>query len=147
MKTKFTYKHPRPAVTVDAILLERRGAVDSVLLVQRADPPFAGRWAFPGGFLEIDESAEQAVARELAEETGIEGVRLESLCTASGVDRDPRGRVVSIVFLGEVRACELSPRASSDAVAVGWFDCKALPDMAFDHRDILRRALGEIARE
>ncbi|MGI9243952.1 MAG: NUDIX domain-containing protein [Verrucomicrobiales bacterium] len=147
MKTQFTYSHPRPAVTVDAILLDRSGAVDSVLLVQRADPPFAGSWAFPGGFLEIDESAEQAVARELAEETGIEGVRLKSLCTASGVDRDPRGRVISIVFLGEVRAAELAPRASSDAAAVGWFDCTALPDMAFDHRDILRHALGEIAQE
>ena len=147
MKTKFTYKHPRPAVTVDAILLARSGAVDSVLLVQRAGPPFAGRWAFPGGFLEIDESAEQAVARELAEETGVEGVRLESFCTASGVDRDPRGRVISIVFLGEVRASELSPRASSDAAAVGWFDITDLPEMAFDHREILRRALGLTARD
>lgn len=147
MEKQFTYSHPRPEVTVDAILLDRSGPVDSVLLIQRAGPPFAGRWAFPGGFLEIDESAEQGVLRELAEETGIEGVELEPFFSASEVDRDPRGRVISIVFRAEAQASQLAPQAASDAAAVGWFDTTDLPEMAFDHREILRRALGVTARD
>ncbi len=117
------------------------------MLIQRADPPFAGQWAFPGGFLEIDESAEQGVLRELAEETGIEGVELEPFFTASEVDRDPRGRVISIVFRAEAQCIPASPEAASDAAAVGWFDAADLPEMAFDHREILRRALGVTARD
>ena len=85
--------------------------------------------------------------RELAEETGIEGVELEPFFSASEVDRDPRGRVISIVFRAEAQASQLAPQAASDAAAVGWFDTTDLPEMAFDHREILRRALGVTARD
>ena len=98
--------------------------------------------ALPSGFLEIDESAEDGVLRELAEETGIGGFRVEPFFTATGVDQDPRRRLISIVFLGEVRADELSQAAASDAADVRWFDVTDLPQTAFDHGEILGPALA-----
>ena len=136
----YTYRHPRPSVTVDAVVLSRDEPRE-VLLIQRDSAPFEGCWAFPGGFVDIDETAEDAVARELEEETGVTGIRFEQLYTSTGIDRDPRDRVISIAYLGSATRDEIDPKPASDARDVRWFPVASLPSLAFDHAEILDRAL------
>src|SRR5262245_21532861 len=99
----FTYDYPRPALTAD-VAVASRDARPRVLLIRRKKPPFAGRWALPGGFVDEDERPADAAVRELKEETGIEvkGLDLDHLYTAGDPGRDPRGWTVSIVFLARV---------------------------------------------
>jgi 8-oxo-dGTP diphosphatase len=135
----YTYEYPRPALTVDSILF-RYSDNWEVLLIERAHEPFAGMWAFPGGFMDIDETAEEAVLRELKEETNLSGIELRQFYTASKVDRDPRHRTVSVIFYGfcDVRAQAV---AGDDAKNVKWFPISELPPLAFDHGDILQKAI------
>ena len=129
---KHCYDYPRPAVTADIIVLRRNNDQHFVLLIERKHPPFEGMWALPGGFLNMDETLEEAALRELQEETGITGVQLEQFHTFSKVNRDPRHRTITTVFIVYTDD-NISPVAGDDAAKVQWFALDNLPDLAFDH--------------
>jgi len=133
------------SLTVDAVVFGyHENKKISVLLVQRKNEPFKGEWAFPGGFVEQEESLEEAVLRELKEETGVGLSYLEQLYTFGLPNRDPRSRIVSIAYFGLVRPDTLTVKADSDAQDAKWFDIKNLPYLAFDHQDILDIALKRL---
>jgi 8-oxo-dGTP diphosphatase len=147
----YCYSYPRPAVTADVVLFTIREGALALLLIRRGRAPFAGHWALPGGFVDIDEDLADGAARELAEETGIGGVALEQVQTFGRVGRDPRGRVISIAHWALAPYAELRPAAGDDAAAVRWFPVADLPPLAFDHDEIiavaharLRRRLSEV---
>jgi 8-oxo-dGTP diphosphatase len=133
---KYTYDYPRPCVTVDIVIVSREEK-PRVLLIRRKKAPFAGCWAIPGGFVEMDESLDDAAKRELMEETAVRGDNLEQIYTFGDRNRDPRGRVISVAYLAVVDADKLKPRADDDAAEVGWFSLARPPKLAFDHKDIL----------
>jgi 8-oxo-dGTP diphosphatase len=141
----YTYEHPRPELTVDVVIFTLREEQLNVLLVRRARPPFQGHWALPGGFVEMNEPLENAAARELEEETGVQGAYLEQLYTYGDPDRDPRGRVVSVAYFALLPKNAL-PReeAGSDATQLGWFPVDTTPELAFDHGQILTYALRRL---
>jgi 8-oxo-dGTP diphosphatase len=140
-------RYERPSVTVDVVIFSVVGGGLKVLLIKRKKWPFEGMWAIPGGFVDMDESLEGAAARELYEETGVEGVYLEQFYTFGQPDRDPRTRVISVAYLALVDAGQLHPRAADDAADVGWFSVHDPPSLAFDHVDILKRALQRLRRK
>lgn len=131
----YTYKYPHPAVTADCIVMTRD---NQVLLIQRKNEPCRGQWAFPGGFMNIDETAEAAAVRELQEETGItlSETDIFQVGAYTAVDRDPRERVITIAYLAEIDA-PVSVKGSDDAARAQWFPLDALPPLAFDHAEIL----------
>jgi len=133
---KFTYDYPRPAVTVDIAIVTRE-ARPRVLLIRRKHPPFASMWALPGGFVDMDESLEDAARRELLEETGVKAARLKQVHTFGAPDRDPRGRTISVLYLARVDFSQVKPKAADDAAAVGWHYLDRPPRLAFDHGEIL----------
>jgi len=141
---KYTYDYPRPALTADVILVTRE-AMPSVLLIRRGRDPYAGKWAFPGGFVNAGETLADAARRELLEETGLTAPDLEQLHTAGDPGRDPRGWTVTVAFLGRVDRKKLKPKAADDAAAAKWFPLDDLPELAFDHAMILARAKARIA--
>ena len=121
----FSYRYPRPAVTCDAVVFTMRADDLAVLLIKRKDEPFKGRWALPGGFVNENESLERAVARELAEETGITSARLEQLGTFGDPGRDPRGHTITIAYMTFLVA-EPKITAGDDAAAVEWHSFRRL---------------------
>ena len=141
----YTYEYPRPALTVDCVIF---GLDEShqlkVLLIRRKNDPFAGRWALPGGFVDMDESLEAAALRELEEETGVKNVFIEQLFTFGAPERDPRGRVVSVAYFALVNLSEHPVEAASDARCVQWFAVDELPPLAFDHAKILQTAIARL---
>ena len=141
----FCYKYPHPAVTTDCVLfaLDDEGTL-RVLLVERGREPYRGRWAFPGGFLEMDESAEQGALRELREETGLDKAFIREFGTFSDPRRDPRERVISIAFFALTRL--QSVRGMDDASDARWWPVESVPPLAFDHALMLRRALQALRR-
>ena len=138
-------------LSVDAVVFGYENGNISVLLIKRKYAPYKGKWAIPGGFVLNNESLEEAVERELHEETGIKINYLEQLYTFGNPSRDPRGRVVSIAYFGLVRPNAFQIFASTDAEQVQWFDIKELPELSFDHREILdiaiKRLQGKITYE
>ncbi len=138
-----------PAVTVDVVVATRRDGRWQVLLVERKNPPFAGQWAIPGGFVEPHEPLEEAARRELWEETGAEPLRIEQLHAFGDPGRDPRGWTISIAHLAVLDAAAARKQkihAGSDAAETGWFDLDDLPPrLAFDHTDILAYAQRRLA--
>jgi 8-oxo-dGTP diphosphatase len=137
----FSYPYPHPAVTTDVVVFTIRERRLSILLVKRANPPFDGCWALPGGFLDIDEDLDACAARELEEETGVNGLYLEQLYTFGASKRDPRERVISVTYYALVPLDALvTPRAASDAADVGWHPVDQLPQLAFDHARIVDMA-------
>lgn len=142
-REKFSYAYPRPSLTVDLVLITTEKS-PRVLLIQRRDEPFAGFWAFPGGFVEENEPLETAARRELREEAQIEVESLEQLETYGDPGRDPRGWTVSVAFLGRVNARKLKPKAGDDAAAVTWHRIDAPPKLAFDHGIILGAAIEKL---
>ncbi|MFH1717774.1 MAG: NUDIX hydrolase, partial [Planctomycetota bacterium] len=108
--------------------------------------PFKGQWAVPGGFLELDEELEDGVARELAEETGLTGVQLEQIRAFGKCGRDPRGRQISIVFMGVAsEQQQAATKAGDDAAKAKWFDIENLPDnLAFDHDEMIKFAVKRL---
>ena len=140
----FTYKYPRPAVTADCLVITRE-AEPKVLLIQRGNNPFKGCWAFPGGFMNMDETTEQCAIRELEEETGLVVSELQQIGAYSKVDRDPRGRIVTVAYLVRIDV-SVPVIGQDDAAKAEWFPLSALPSLAFDHEDILRDALNLLKR-
>ncbi|TMM31218.1 NUDIX hydrolase [Polaribacter aestuariivivens] len=138
-------------LSVDAVVFGYEEGNISVLLIKRKYAPYKGKWAIPGGFVLNNESLEEAVERELHEETGIKISYLEQLYTFGNPSRDPRGRVVSIAYFGLVRPNAFQIFASTDAEQAQWFDIKELPELSFDHREILdiaiKRLQGKITYE
>ncbi len=134
------YKYPRAALSVDCVVFGRESGRMHVLLIQRRAPPHAGQWALPGGFLELDETLEQAARRELREETGIALEQVEQLRAFDAIDRDPRERVISVAHVATIDIAEHPLQAGDDASAARWFDLEQLPELAFDHGEILRLA-------
>ena len=140
---KYCYKYPRLAVTVDAIIVAENFSQDMILLIQRKFGPFEGVWALPGGFIGMEETLIQACHRELFEETGIKGVKLNQFYTFDAVDRDPRDRTISTVFYGRISS-PLDVAGGDDAKKADWFPIISLPDMAFDHAAIIGKFIREM---
>jgi 8-oxo-dGTP diphosphatase len=137
-KRKYVYDFPRASVTVDIVVATTERA-PRVLLIRRKRAPFAGRWALPGGFIDMEEKLEESARRELLEETGLKPRTLQQLATYGDPGRDPRGRTISVVFLARVAAAA-GAQAGDDAAETRWFPLAKLPPLAFDHRRILREA-------
>lgn len=135
---KYSYKYPHPSVTTDCVIFGFDGVKLKVLLVERGMAPYKGRWAFPGGFLNMDESAEEGALRELKEETGLEGAYIRQFHTFSNPQRDPRERVITIAYYALVRMQEV--KGGDDASDARWFALDEVPPLAFDHDQILRKA-------
>jgi 8-oxo-dGTP diphosphatase len=131
-------------LSVDAVVFGYEKGNISVLLIKRKYTPYKGKWAIPGGFVLNNESLEEAVERELHEETGIKINYLEQLYTFGNPSRDPRGRVISIAYFGLVRPNTFQIFASTDAEQVQWFDIKELPELSFDHKEILDIAIRRL---
>lgn len=140
----FTYKYPHPAVTVDGVVFGYDAADLKVLLIQRGGVPFRGKWAIPGGFVDMDEDLETAARRELEEETGMTELYLEQLYTFGAPKRDPRERVISVAYYALVKLADHKVRAASDARNVAWFPVAKLPELAFDHDEILEVAVKRL---
>jgi len=140
----YTYKYPHPAVTVDACLFTIQDDRLKILLIKRALDPYKGDWALPGGFVHLDENLEQAVKRELEEETGATGFYFEQLETFGQVDRDPRERVISVAYFALAPADHVTLRADTDAADAAWYAIEDLPDLAFDHAGIVNKAVQRI---
>ena len=144
-KGKYIYDWPRPMVTVDAVVFAFFGEKAKLLLINRRKEPFKGKWALPGGFVGIDEELERAVSRELAEVTGLIGVRLEQMHTFGNVRRDPRGTQIPIAFMGIATEDLDKIKAGDDAAKAQWFDIEKLPkDLAFDHNEVAKFAIRRL---
>ena len=139
-----TYEFTRPALTVDAVVFGLDDEDLKVLLIRRDLEPFRGRWALPGGFVRVEESIEDAVRRELQEETGISEVFLEQLYTFGAVGRDPRERVVTVAYYALVRLSDHRIKAATDARDAAWFAVSEARGLAFDHDRILAVALERL---
>ncbi len=135
----YTYKYPRPAVTADCIVITKE-AEPKVLLIERGDEPFKGCWAFPGGFMNMDETTKQCAIRELEEETGLKVREVHQIGAYSKVDRDPRGRTVTVAYLAIVDE-PMAVSGQDDAAKAQWFLLSALPELAFDHDEIMHDAI------
>ena len=138
MTQGYTYKYPHPAVTADCVIFGFDGKDLKILLIERRNEPYKGFWAFPGGFMNIDETAEQCAKRELMEETGLEIENIEQFHTFSDVNRDPRERIVTVAFFGLVKLSDVV--GGDDAARAQWFSIKDVPRLAFDHDYMLRIA-------
>lgn len=134
----FTYDYPRPAVTADCVVIAKENE-PKVLLIRRGNEPFKGCWAFPGGFMNMDETAEQCAVRELEEETGLKVTEIKQIGAYSKVDRDPRGRTVTVAYLVVIDKAE-AVKGGDDAAKAQWFPISGLPKLAFDHEEIMKDA-------
>lgn len=140
----YSYEYPRLMLTVDAVVFRRNDTVLEVLLIRRKHEPFAGMWALPGGFVDMDETVEEAIVRELEEETGLNMESLQQLYTFSAIGRDPRGRSVSVTFYGQTDLDNSSVQGEDDADEARWFSVYQLPELAFDHINVVKMALTKI---
>ena len=142
VKGTYTYDYPRPAVTTDCVIFGYDGKELKVLLIERGIEPFKGCWAFPGGFLNMDEDALAGARRELKEETGLEDAFIEQFHTFSEPGRDPRGRVITIAHYALVKIQDV--KGGDDAAQARWFPIGEVPPLAFDHDRILRMAMRRL---
>ncbi len=141
----YSYEYPRPALTADAMVLTFNGRTLEILLIQRGIEPYKGSWALPGGFMQMDETIEQCTARELEEETSLKNVYLQQFGCFSTVDRDPRGRVVTVASYALVRKSEV--KGGDDAMDARWFEIGNLPELAFDHHIIIEKGLKRLRED
>lgn len=145
----YVYDYPRPCVSCECVVFDLYddGGVPQVLLVMRKQDPFKGMWSLPGGFLDMEEELEECAARELYEETGVdlagEG-SLRQAYTKGKVCRDPRDRIISVVYTAVVDRFEHQTCANDDAEQVAWFRMDDLPSLAADHLETIRKTLGEV---
>ncbi len=140
----YKYPYPRPSVTADAVVFGADKSGLQILLIERGGTPFKGHWALPGGFIKMNESLDKAVRRELKEETEMDVSYLEQLYTFGDPKRDPRGRVVSVAYFGLVRPADHKIKGRSDAKKAEWFPANRLPNLAFDHRQMVDMALARL---
>lgn len=146
-KGKYIYDWPRPMVAADAAVFGFFAGKAKLLLVNRKYEPFKGKWCLPGGFVNLDEELDDAAARELAEETGLANVKLKQLHTFGNVGRDPRGRVITVTFMGIAAEGHKRIKAGDDAAKARWFDIENLPkDLAFDHNEVIRLAIKKLKK-
>jgi len=144
-KCKYTYEWPRPMVSADAAVFRISGGKTSLLLIKRKKDPYKDKWAIPGGFLEMDEELQDAAARELEEETGLTGVHLEQMRTFGTIGRDPRGRMITVTFMGITSEENPEVKGGDDAAEARWFDIENLPDnLAFDHEKVIKFAIEKL---
>ena len=136
MPEAFTYAYPRPALTADIAVL-RLEEVPEILLIQRKATPFQGMWALPGGFMEMEETLEEAARRELMEETSIRAGELIRFDSYDKPGRDPRGRTITQVFVMIWKKEMGMPKEGSDASGLQWYGLNELPELAFDHKEII----------
>lgn len=136
----YTYKYPRPAVTADCVVITKESE-PKVLLIQRGADPFKGTWAFPGGFINMDETTEQCAIRELEEETGLKVATVHQIGAYSKVDRDPRGRTITVAYLAIIDTPQ-DVIGKDDAAKAEWFTITDLPTLAFDHEEIIKDAFA-----
>jgi len=139
----FTYDYPRPAVTVDAVIVRRKAERNEVLLIRRKHYPYEGMWALPGGFVDMEETCEEAIVRELIEETNLKVPELRQMHTFSALGRDPRGRTISVTFFGISDPSDSAVEGGDDASEASWFDLNELPVLAFDHHEAIQMAAGK----
>ena len=141
----FQYKYEHMAVTTDCVIFTYEDRKLKVLLVRRGAEPYMGKWAFPGGFLRMDETAEQGALRELHEETALKPSSIGQLGVFSDIDRDPRERVLTVAWYALVKPSEVM--GGDDADEAAWFPVDDIPPLAFDHGEILRVALEQLRRD
>lgn len=142
---KYCYKHPHPAVTTDCVVFGVDGDKLKILLIERGNEPYKGYWAFPGGFLNMDENATQGALRELAEETGLRLDHIKEFGTFTDVNRDPRERVISIAFYALIDKAVV--KGGDDAAKAQWFAIDELPPLAFDHNKMLKKAQQKLKED
>ena len=135
----YIYDFPRAAVTADCVVMTNEPQ-PKVLLIQRGNPPFKGACAFPGGFMNMDETTEECAIRELEEETGLKVSTVHQIGAYSKIDRDPRGRTITVAYLAIVGS-PLDVKGHDDAANAAWFPITDLPHLAFDHYDIMHDAV------
>ncbi len=135
-----------PLVTVDIVLCTVIQNRLKVLLIQRKQPPYEHMWAIPGGFIHMGETLEQAASRRLFEETNVNHIYLEQLGSFGQPDRDPRARVITVAYYALVSAEKLNVQAHANAEDVGWFSVNELPELGFDHAEIVQKALVKLKR-
>jgi 8-oxo-dGTP diphosphatase len=137
---KYCYEYARPAVACDCVIISK--TEKEILLIQRKHDPYKNLWALPGGFMEIDETAEEAASRELFEEAGVEisAGEMKPVAVFSAVNRDPRTRLLSLSYLAFIDKNEVKHTAGDDAEDAGWYSLEHLPEMAFDHKEIIKAA-------
>ncbi|MCQ2959944.1 MAG: NUDIX hydrolase [Bacteroidales bacterium] len=138
----YSYKYPRPSVTTDCVVFGYDSDGLRILLIERGIEPFKGKWALPGGFMQMNETLEECARRELQEETGLKLEYLEQFFSFSDVNRDPRGRVVTVAFLALVKTQDVV--GGDDATRAVWFSLSNMPPLAFDHEEIYRMALAKL---
>lgn len=139
----YTYQYPRPAVTVDMLVVDKSGQTPRILLIERRNNPYAGCWALPGGFVDENEDIDDAALRELREETSLTDVALQQFRAFGKPGRDPRGYTVTIAYWGIANNPQLAA-AADDAKNLAWFEIDQLPPLAFDHAEIISIGLKEI---
>ena len=138
----YTYRYPRPAVTVDIAIFMPNGGDFKVLLIQRAQEPYRGLYALPGGFIDIQETLEETARRELEEETGLKISQLTQVHTFSTLGRDPRDRVISTCFATILPvSSQIDLKAGSDAADAVWLNINELPPLAFDHNLVIQTVI------
>jgi 8-oxo-dGTP diphosphatase len=140
MSGKFCYDYPRASVTTDSVIFNLTSGTLNLLLIERKHDPFKNCWALPGGFLEMDENGLECAKRELLEETGLVVSEMEQTGTYTDVNRDPRGRTISIAYTTLITN-EVKLNAGDDAQNVKWFSLFDLPVLAFDHLKVIREAV------
>jgi 8-oxo-dGTP diphosphatase len=140
----YNYQYPRAMNTVDAVVFGKFGNRIKVLLIQRGNEPFKNKWAFPGGFVEMDEKLITSAIRELKEETGLENVALQQFRAYGNPGRDPRGRNISVIFFGFTDENNANINAADDAENANWFALDEIPPMAFDHNKILNDLIDHL---
>lgn len=140
----YTYDQARPLLTVDNIILSYEDKQIKVLLIQRKHAPFKGEWALPGGAVSINESLEEAAQRHLRDQSGIEDAYIEQFYTFGAVDRDPRGRSVSVTYYALINSNDMTLDPGREALSAAWFNIYELPELAFDHAEILEFAIDRL---
>lgn len=140
----YTYEYPRPMLTVDVVVfLMLQGQAAKILLIRRGNEPFKNMWALPGGFVDMDEGLKDAAGRELEEETGLKDVPLKQMYAFDALDRDPRGRNISVVFYA-ILTQEAEIAGGDDAAEAVWWPVNAMPQLGFDHDEVIEMAKEKI---